>query len=329
MSKSDASGAQSLEEILAQIKKSVAGEPGTARTDAAEGAGEESGDRTADAGLSARLAGVLKETGAGTPGDENYSQLLATEEKAPNRDAPPDPAKPTDRRSQTPDPLWFLRQPSGAAPESGSSAATERTQPGAALIVEEIKLSRPQDLRSSLPPLFGSDNEQASVARMPAADVPKAPPSPPPQVAVPDELANSAPDNMLTANTQPALPPAATTDGAGLSEPEAELTVQPMSAAATIIAQPVSATPPSSETDFAGQPQGAPTAPSATIEQRPAVESTPADAGPQARSLEQVIGELLEPVIRQWLEANLPRLAEEVVRKEVARAIAERPKSVV
>src|SRR5215467_1134022 len=38
--------AQSLEEILAQIKKSVAGEPGTARTDAAEGAGEESGDRS-------------------------------------------------------------------------------------------------------------------------------------------------------------------------------------------------------------------------------------------------------------------------------------------
>jgi len=194
--------------------------------------------------------------------------------------------------------------------------------------VEEIKLSRPQDLRSSLPPLFGSDNEQASVARMPAADVPKAPPSPPPQVAVPDELANSAPDNMLTAKTQPALPPAATTDGAGLSEPEAELTVQPMSAAATTIAQPVSATPPSSETDFAGQPQDAPAAPSATIEQRPEVESTPA-TGPQARSLEQVIGELLEPVIRQWLEANLPRLVEEVVRKEVARAIAERPTSVV
>ena len=60
------------------------------------------------------------------------------------------------------------------------------------------------------------------------------------------------------------------------------------------------------------------------------VTSTPPSAGLQARTLEQVIGELLEPVIRQWLEANLPRLVEELVRKEVARAIAvERPTSVV
>ena len=42
----------------------------------------------------------------------------------------------------------------------------------------------------------------------------------------------------------------------------------------------------------------------------------------QARTLEQVVGELLEPVIRQWLETNLPRLVEKVVREEVARAIA-------
>jgi cell pole-organizing protein PopZ len=42
----------------------------------------------------------------------------------------------------------------------------------------------------------------------------------------------------------------------------------------------------------------------------------------QARSLEQVVGELLEPVIRHWLETNLPRMVEKVVRDEVARALA-------
>jgi cell pole-organizing protein PopZ len=43
---------------------------------------------------------------------------------------------------------------------------------------------------------------------------------------------------------------------------------------------------------------------------------------PPARTLEQVVGELLEPVIRHWLENNLPRMVEKVVREEVARAIA-------
>ena len=37
---------------------------------------------------------------------------------------------------------------------------------------------------------------------------------------------------------------------------------------------------------------------------------------------EQVVGELLEPVIRQWLDSNLPRLVEKAVREEVARAMA-------
>jgi cell pole-organizing protein PopZ len=41
----------------------------------------------------------------------------------------------------------------------------------------------------------------------------------------------------------------------------------------------------------------------------------------QARTLEQVVGELLEPVIRHWLETNLPRMVEKVVRDEVARAL--------
>jgi cell pole-organizing protein PopZ len=35
-----------------------------------------------------------------------------------------------------------------------------------------------------------------------------------------------------------------------------------------------------------------------------------------------VIAELLEPVIRHWLDNNLPRMVEKVVREEVARSLA-------
>ena len=41
---------------------------------------------------------------------------------------------------------------------------------------------------------------------------------------------------------------------------------------------------------------------------------------PPTQALEQVVAELLEPVIRQWLRSNLPRLIEKAVREEVVRA---------
>jgi cell pole-organizing protein PopZ len=53
-----------------------------------------------------------------------------------------------------------------------------------------------------------------------------------------------------------------------------------------------------------------------------APEPAPTIDAAQARTLEHVIGELLEPVMRHWLETNLPRMVEKVVRDEVARALA-------
>src|SRR6516225_8324826 len=106
MTKSEATGAQSLEEILAQIKKSVAGEAEPARTGTAgtASAGGEASSRPADGGLSARLAGVLKDTGTARPGDDDFTELLAAGEKAQG------PAQAEVRRRAA-DPLWFLRQP--------------------------------------------------------------------------------------------------------------------------------------------------------------------------------------------------------------------------
>jgi cell pole-organizing protein PopZ len=306
MSKTDATGAQSLEEILAQIKKSVAGEPGTARTDVAVDPALETGSRPVDGGLSARLAGVLQETGTGTSAEEDYRDLLAAEEEKPSQVDPADPAEPTRTHAQSLDPLWFLRPPSEAAPEDGAAAPT-RPGAGAALMGEEIQLSRPQELRASLPPLFGAEGEQLPIARRPAVSVSEAPQNPP-QAAAPGET--RLPDNIQTAKTRPLMPaPEAagvSSDDAGVRElePAAELAAPPtIPAHALTAANPASATTPAPPQDPSGT-------------------STPAVDGSRARTLEHVIGELLEPVIRQWLEANLPRLVEEVVRKEVVRAVA-------
>ena len=92
---------------------------------------------------------------------------------------------------------------------------------------------------------------------------------------------------------------------------------KPTLAGLTPSAPPVEAKPPSDP--LSELRPGAPpaSAPAAT-----------GDALP-TRALEQVVGQLLEPVIRQWLHSNLPRLIEKAVREEVVRALAaerERPR---
>ena len=56
-------------------------------------------------------------------------------------------------------------------------------------------------------------------------------------------------------------------------------------------------------------------------EDAPAPSAEPVGAAADT-GFEQVVGELLEPVIRQWLQSNLPRLIEKAVREEVVRAMA-------
>jgi cell pole-organizing protein PopZ len=145
---------------------------------------------------------------------------------------------------------------------------------------------------------------------MPAVTVPEAQQNPP-QAAAPAETL--LPDDILTAKTRPLMP---APEAAGASPDDAG--VRDLEVAADLAAPPT----------IPAHPQSAANPTSATIPappQDPSGTSTPAADGSRARTLEHVIGELLEPVIRQWLEANLPRLVEEVVRKEVVRAVAERP----
>lgn len=41
----------------------------------------------------------------------------------------------------------------------------------------------------------------------------------------------------------------------------------------------------------------------------------------QTQALEQIIEQLLEPLLRRWVEANLPRLVDAAIRAEVARGL--------
>ncbi|MBO0742312.1 MAG: DUF2497 domain-containing protein [Hyphomicrobiaceae bacterium] len=328
MTKSDATGAQSLEEILAQIKKSVAGEAGPTRSGGAASAGGEASGRPIDGGLSARLAGVLKDTGSPTPPDDETG-LAAGDEKA---EGPARPAKLMEARRQAADPLWFLRQPAGTVAQDGAPTPTP-PETGAASKEEEVRLSRPQDLRASLPPLFGAEDQPLPLVRIPAAETQPIPP----QTPVPDKHVGPALDNVHTVKTQPLIPaPDMERSSPDVGPAEAKPAPEVQAAAPSVAAL----TEPSQDAsriveaklDDGLQPQAqtASMAMPGPVAEPAGDTSPPPAAGLQGRSLEQVIGELLEPVIRHWLQANLPRLTEEVVRKEVARALAaERPTSVV
>src|SRR5262249_49550483 len=276
--------------------------------------------------------GVRRAAGSARPGDDDYAERLAAHDKGQGP-AAADPAKLTEARRRAADPLWFLRQPAGSAPQDGTPSQTP-PETGAAVKDGDIRLSRPQDLRASLPPLFGAEEQPSPLARMP---VPETQPSPP-QPAPPGKMAGPALDNIHTATTPPRMRVAErageSPGGGGTPDPKPASDVEAVAPVVAASDEPTREAPLTVEAKpddgFQPQAQAASMAMAAPLAEPAGVEPTPSSAGLQARSLEQVIGELMEPVIRQWHEANLPRLVEEVVRKEVARAIAvERPTSVV
>jgi cell pole-organizing protein PopZ len=355
MSKLDAIGAKSLEEILASIRKTLSG----GGSDAASGqraAAPMPAQATpelntpADTGgnddglLSARLAGALGGPINGAALDDDFSELLAPEHKEPAPSDPTGAVKPAEAGSDGKDPLWFLKEPSAAGESNGSQAPAAQ---------DEVKLSRPEVLRASLPPLFGVAEERPTIFRAAPAHAPKAPDSAtpaakmPPVTPAPSEVAKTAAGTVHTARTQPSMPSAQPADEAVRAalpsappmrteaDPSVTLPTAPAAREATPIPEaPVAAADaapgpqPLSEAKAANGSLGD-TAADTTANQAPALTREPPATKPapiadatQARTLEQVVGELLEPVIRHWLETNLPRMVEKVVRDEVARALA-------
>ena len=263
MSKPDATGTKSLEEILASIRKSLAGEgsnassgprgaaakPGQAVPEP-EPPADRAGDDDGDGLLSARLAGALNGPTNGAALDDDFADLLAPDTK---KSASPEPAKPADARSEGKDPLWFLRRPSAAAESDSAQPPTARTQPGEGAPtpdpspVEEVKLSRPEVLRASLPPLFGAEAEHHPSNRTPPPAAFKVPPgiaapTPPPAAApAQSEAAKTPPNGLFTARTQPLMPLPPSADETPKTVPAAEAPPAPAAREPTLFREAASA----------------------------------------------------------------------------------------
>jgi uncharacterized protein len=88
------------------------------------------------------------------------------------------------------------------------------------------------------------------------------------------------------------------------------------------IAAPASATLVAADTaDAARRSLDALTA-AVAVPQAPAI--APATAGAGSRTLDDVVTEALRPLLKQWLDANLPPLVEAMVAKEIARITGRR-----
>jgi cell pole-organizing protein PopZ len=150
---------------------------------------------------------------------------------------------------------------------------------------EEIVLSRPETLRPSLPPLFVAEHPGAQSARSPTS-------------------ANGAAAEALP--VAPAEPPQEARPDASHSRGT------PEPAAGEPRPAPAGTSP--------GQAQAQAAPPKTAGE-----EGSPSPAAPEATgnpALEEMIAQLLEPVLVRWLDDNLPRMIEKVVRAEVARALS-------
>jgi uncharacterized protein len=308
MSKPEAKPGQSLEEILASIRKALAEEEVQGGADApvaAEPSREPVARPVPDAApkgdsLPGKLSVALNGSAHDAAPDDDLNDLLAPlpskasgAPRAEQEAAPP-------ASGESKDPLWFLaRKP---APDSENIPDEPAPEPvraeEKAAEPEASTLTRLESIRSSLPPLFGGgepDEVKAEAVNLvqPASpklkDIPAVPAFEKPKE---EERAKAAAAPAAHVDLSAPLPTPPPPNGvlrpAGPAAPAAE-------AMASALTGP--------------RPGGAKESPAAA----------------QARALEDMIGKMLEPLIRNWLEANLPRLVEKVVREEVARASGGKP----
>jgi uncharacterized protein len=306
MSKADAKPTQSLEEILTSIRKALAEEEVQGGADSDSAAPAESVSPSAKQAaqsapakgdpLSGQLAVALNGSGGhSSAADDDLSDLLAPVQAKAAPPAEPEPSPAGDKK----DPLWFLAPKPAAeiepAQDDKPSDAAAKAEPPAPQ--SEITLTRPEVLRSSLPPLFGVDEPVEAKAET----VSFVQPVPEKRASffstgVPEKAKDEKRESKAPAAEKVVAKPAAI--GSELPTP---------SAGAGVLRPPAAMTP------------AAEAMASALASPRPAAAKEAPAAGADARALEGVIGQMLEPLIKSWLEANLPRLVEKVVREEVAR----------
>jgi cell pole-organizing protein PopZ len=288
MSRPDAASG-SLESILASIRKSLSEQSTDTLTQAPDVAADQPKEAKARrTGLTQRLAGAGSEAPAAheAGGSDDLSDLL--EEQAP---APAPIAAPVAAPAPAPgpaattvikeDPLWFLTRTEepAAPPAEASPPAPPATQSGAKIPPTEDPptLTRPEVLRASMPPFFGSTAEVAKPEAPPEPkSAPVAPKPPPPMPAAP-------PVAQAVAPPAPSVEPSA-----GLARPASPAPLRNGKALS--------------------------------------VADAPAEAGnaapgdtPHTRTIEAAVLDLLKPMLRQWLDQNMPRLVADALKDEAMR----------
>lgn len=308
MSKAAASGGN-LESILASIRRSIAEESTVALVEDPASSPPppapkpEAESKEAAAASTSRREGLAKRLAEASPaappsGNDDLSDLIVPSAEAFARFGPvaaqelasaPEPAaelKPepeiapaTPPRAEASDPLWFL----APGPEQERAKAAE---PAAASSEPTL---RPDVVRASLPPFFGS-----SVA----ADKPEVVTAPPPPAIAPRPSAAAAePASSAAREAVPVRP-----------SPVAPVTAPPAPAA----------TPPLRN----GRAN--------SLFDPPPVETVASAAAADLsgkNGLDAVVVDMLRPMLRQWLDENMPRLVASALAEEAARNVRDPKKS--
>jgi uncharacterized protein len=279
MSKPDSAGG-SLEAILASIRKSLAEQSGEAAAEQPRPSSEPEGDAKPARrhGLTERLAGAASSAPEPPHNSDDLSDLLESSGDS-QLSAAPSKASPTQAASPaSEDPLWFLSRREEPKPAGGPSLLGLDRDTDASPPPTEPSLTRPEVLRASMPPFFGSSE---STVTPPPAEAPAAPSGQP---------ARSAPSNAAAAAAAPPKAPAI--------EREVSLVAAAAERAAGHSAPP-------GVSGLNGAAGGA--------------NAAPGDAASN-RALEAVVLELLKPMLRQWLDENMPRLVAQAISDEAVRA---------
>jgi cell pole-organizing protein PopZ len=203
-----------------------------------------------------------------------------------------DDAKPAKGPAPTPETAPPAKQPAAAAPATSSAPPAKPAAPPA-----------PKSATSPASPVAAANSQDEIDAMLAELDgPPKATPKPASQSAAPDVL------DLTEAMTSQATPPPG-----------------PAPSFRTIDANP--------DVVFANKPEPAPPVPdrglisSETVKAVDSAFNTLAHTviGQNARTLEDLVREMLRPMLKSWLDDNLPGLVERIVRAEIERVSRGRP----
>jgi hypothetical protein len=341
MSKPELPVDQSLDEIFATIRKTLGDDrpedglskldnlPPTAAKDEPEAPAKGNGADT----LPNRLADALN----GASGEEDLTDLLASDVPSPTLAPKPQSASAGDTR----DAPWFLSRGSQADADLKPAAASTRLEPSLPEAPrDEISLTRPETLRRSFPPLFGGgEATPPRPAEIPVDRTKPIEPVPFPTVRPPEAPVLSTPADKVTQGALPTKPvPEPPAEPAKIVAPvEAKVRPAP-EPVIPVVEKPVFKPEPSFEMPSVAEPPRNGLGPEASVPPRPEFmaarfeppKSEPAKPEPpkpepepasaqSGQPLQEMIARLLEPVIKQWLDKNLPSMVETAIRAEMDR----------